>query len=180
MANRSAGIFAEIRAHPGDAFAFDDVVGVDHVVDARDGSDVAADNDLRVWRQLADDAAHLAHFADVHDDGRDADDVVLLLSDLAREGFAGREIEHRTGRGDVLLNHHDAPGTMEETRRKCALHARHLVVIKLHRIDGTAAKLVVLRVRTEHGTQEDAGVRAFGMGFHNCCLAASCGLEASS
>src|SRR5689334_13066543 len=107
MTNGSAGIFAEIRTHPGDAFAFDDVVGVDHVVNARDRGDMAADNDLRVGRELAYDAAHLTHFTDIYDDGGDADHVVLLLSDLAGEGFSSGEIEHGTRRGDVLLDHHD-------------------------------------------------------------------------
>src|ERR1700751_1000968 len=108
MANGSAWIFAKISAHPGNAFAFNDMVGVDHVINAWDGSDVAANNDLRVGRELAYDAAHLAHFPDVHDDGGDADNVILLLGDLASEGFARWKIEHGTRRGDVLLDHHDA------------------------------------------------------------------------
>ena len=47
---------------------------------------------------------------------------------------------------------------------RSSLGARDLIVIKLHRIDGAAAKFVVLRVWTENRTQQDAGLRAFRMG----------------
>ena len=70
MPDRSVLIFAEIAAHPGDAFAVHDVIGVDHLFDAGDGGDVSADDDHRMRREFADHAAHLAHLADVDDDRR--------------------------------------------------------------------------------------------------------------
>ena len=75
--DRRVRILAQKPSHPGDAFAFDDVVGVDHLLDAGDGGHVAADHDGRFRRELPHDAAHLPYFADIHDDGRDADDVVV-------------------------------------------------------------------------------------------------------
>ena len=53
MHDRRARVLAEIAAHPGDAFAAHDVVGVDHVVDAGNGGHMSADDDRRVgesWR----------------------------------------------------------------------------------------------------------------------------------
>jgi hypothetical protein len=55
---------------------------------------------------------------------------------------------------------------MEHAQRKAALRACDLIVIKLHRIDGAAAELVVSRVRAENRTQQDAGLRSFGMSFN--------------
>jgi len=52
---------------------------------------------------------------------------------------------------------------MEHTQRKTALGTRDLIVIKLHRVDGAAAELVILRVRSEDRTQQDAGLRSLGM-----------------
>ena len=41
-------------------------------------------------------------------------------------------------------------------KREGALHARHLVVIELHRVDGAAAVRVVLGVGTEDAGQQDS------------------------
>jgi hypothetical protein len=49
----------------------------------------------------------------IHDDGRDADDIVFLRGELVLEGLPRGKIEHRAGRRDVLLNHHDSPGPVE-------------------------------------------------------------------
>ena len=56
-------VFAKILAHPGDAFAFDDVIGVDHVLDARNAGHVSADNNHRVRRKQPRTAAHFLHLA---------------------------------------------------------------------------------------------------------------------
>ena len=92
---------------------------------------------------FADDAAHLAHLADVYRDRRDADDVVVLPGDLARTALARWEVEQFAWCGEIRLDHHDAPGAMEHEQRKTALGARYLIVIELHRSDGAAAILVV-------------------------------------
>ena len=55
---------------------------------------------------------------------------------------------------------------MKHAQRETALRARDLIVIKLHRIDGTAAKFVVLRIRPEDRTQKNASVTSFCMSFH--------------
>ena len=54
---------------------------------------------------------------------------------------------------------------MEHAQREAALRARHLVVIQLHRVDGAAAELIVLRVGTEDRTQQNAGLSSLRM----CC-----------
>jgi hypothetical protein len=55
---------------------------------------------------------------------------------------------------------------MEHAQRKAALCACDLIVIKLHRIDGAAAKFIVSGVRAEDRTQQDAGLRSLGMSFN--------------
>ena len=47
---------------------------------------------------------------------------------------------------------------MEHAQREGTLRARHLVVVELHRVDGAAAELVVLRVGAENGGQQNSGV----------------------
>ena len=104
---------------------------------------------------LAHEAAHLADLPDVDDDPRDADDVVALVRELADEARTGREIEQRRWRGDVVLDEHDAPRTVEHPQRERALLAGHLVLVQLHRVDRPAAELVVLRVGPEYRGEED-------------------------
>ena len=58
---------------------------------------------------------------------------------------------------------------MKHAQRKAALRARDLVVVQLHGIDGPAAKFVVLRVRPEYRTQQNAGATSLGMCFHKLC-----------
>jgi hypothetical protein len=72
------------------------------------------------------------------------------------------------------------PGAMKHAQREAALRPRNLMVIKLHRVDGAAAELVVLRVRSENRAQQNAGLPALwvahsigmveirGMGVHFC------------
>ena len=156
-------VFAEIAAHPRDAFAAHDVVGINQLVEAGNGGDMSADDDGGLGRQAAHAAAHLAHLAEIRDDAGDADNVVFGRSQFALEALQGREVEQRAGGGDVALDHHQAPGAMEHAQRKAALLARDLVVIKLHGIDGAAAEFVVARVRAEDRAQQHARVSAFGM-----------------
>src|SRR5450432_333791 len=54
---------------------------------------------------------------------------------------------------------------MKHAQRETALRARDLVVIQLHRVDGAAAELVVLRVWPEDRTQQNARLRSFRMSF---------------
>jgi hypothetical protein len=166
MPDGSALVFAEVASHPGNALATHDVVGVDHLVDAGYGGDMPADHNRRVRRKLADHAAHFTHFGDVHDDRGDSDDVVSMRGDLALEVFSSGEIKNGAGRGNIRLDQHDAPGTMEHPQRKAALRACDLIVIELHRIDGAAAELVVSRVWAEDRTQQDAGLLSLGMSLN--------------
>ena len=59
---------------------------------------------------------------------------------------------------------------MKHAQREAALRAGYLVVIKLHGIDGAAAKFIVLRIRPKDRTQKDASVTAFWMSFHFDCV----------
>ena len=128
---------------------------------------MAADDDSGSGESSPHHAAHLAHLADVDDDRRDAHDIVVHAGQLACESLARGEIEHRGGSGDVLLDHHDAPGAMKHAQRERSLLARYLVVVQLHGIDGAAAELVVLRIRTEYGAEQYARIFALGVDFHS-------------
>src|SRR5579859_4279512 len=55
---------------------------------------------------------------------------------------------------------------MEHAQREATLRARDLVVIELHGIDGAAAKFVVLRIRSEDRTQQNASAISFWMNIH--------------
>ena len=161
--DRLRGILAEVGAHPGDALALDQMIGIDEALDPGNGRDVTADDDLRVWRVLANEAAHLADLPDVDDDPRDADDVVALVRQFADEARPAGKVEQRRGSGDVVLDELDAPRTVEHPQREGSLLARDLVLVELHRVDGPAAELVVLRVRAEDRGEQDACVNALGM-----------------
>jgi hypothetical protein len=146
MAHGRVGIFAEVTAHPGNAFAAHDVVGVNEVLKSGRSGYVTADDDVRIGRELAHHATHLADFAEVHDDGRNSDDVVVVGFQLAGEVFAGGKVEHRARRRNILLD--------------------DLVVVKLHGIDGATAKFVVLRVGTENRSKKHACAAALRMNLH--------------
>ena len=163
MLNGRVGIFAKIAPHPGNSLAAHDVIGVDHVVEPGRRRHMSANHNHRFRRELAHDAAHLTHLADIDDDRRNSDDIVFVGLQLAREVFAGGKIQHRARRGDILLNHHDPPRAVEHAQRKSALRARHLVVVKLHRVDGAGAELIVLRIRTEYRTEKYARTLALGV-----------------
>ena len=163
MADGGGHVLAQVAAHPFDAVALDDVVGVEDVLDAGNGGHVPAHDDGGVRREFPDHAAHLARLADIHDDGRDAHDVVMVGRQLAGEGLARGEIEDRARSGDILLNHEDAPGAMKPPHGEGSLRFGHLVVVELHRIDGAAAEFVVLRVWAEHGRKQDTSLDALGM-----------------
>ena len=53
-------VLAQVAAHPGDAVAAHDVVGVDHVLDAGDRRDVPADHDRRTWAKCARTMRHIS------------------------------------------------------------------------------------------------------------------------
>jgi len=55
---------------------------------------------------------------------------------------------------------------MEHAQREAALRARDLVVIELHRIDGSAAKFVVLSIRPEDRTKQNASLTRLGVSFY--------------
>lgn len=167
MADGRVLIVAEVTAHPGDAVAGHDVIGVEHALDAGDRGDVTAYDDHTAWRELAGHATHLAHFSDVDDDGRDSDDIVAAADQLIGEDFARGKIQNRAGSRDIFLNHDDAPRAMKHTQGEDALQARDLVVVELHRIDDPTAELVVLGVGAEDGSEQNPRGRAFGMRFHS-------------
>ena len=149
MPDGRALVFAQIAPHPRNAFSLHNVIGIDHLLDSRNGGHVPAHHDHRLWRELPGHAAHLAHLGDVDNNSCNADHVVVIVFQLARKVVAHGEVEHRAGRRNICLDHHDSPGAMKHTQREAALCPRHLIVIKLHWIDGAAAEFVVLRVRSE-------------------------------
>src|ERR1019366_1771557 len=158
VVDRGVDVFAQVLAHPGDAVAFDNVVGIQHLLHAGDGGDVAAHDDGGARRELANHAAHLAGLMNVDDDRRDADDVVVVGGEFPGEGLARGEVEDRAGGRDVPLDHEDAPGTVETAQGERALATRYLVVVELHRVDGAAAVGIIPRVRSEDGGEQDPGL----------------------
>src|ERR1035437_7260248 len=155
--------FAEVLTHPGDAVAFDNVVGIQHFLHPWNGGDVAAHDERGARGEFARHAARIAGFADVDDDRGDADDVIVVGGEFAGKGLARGEVQDGAGGGDVPLDHEDAPGTVETAQGERALAARYLVVIELHRVDGAAAVGIILRVRAEDGGEQDPGLGSFGM-----------------
>ena len=77
MLDRRVNRFAQKLAEPPDPFALDDVVCIQHLLDAGDRGHMAADHNGRFRGVLPDQPAHLAHFAHVADDARDSDHLVL-------------------------------------------------------------------------------------------------------
>src|SRR5689334_18969902 len=112
MAHRGGRVFSQVLAHPGDAVAFDDVIGVDQVFNPGDGRDVAPDDDGGFGRDLAHDAAHLPDLAHVDHDGGDSNYVVPVRLHFTREVVASGKIQDRAGCRDVFLDHQDAPGAV--------------------------------------------------------------------
>ncbi len=108
----------------------------------------------------------------VHDDRRDADDVIVVGGQFPSKGLARRKIQHAARRGNIFLNQHDAPGAMKHAQREAALRAGDLIVVELHGIDGAAAKFVVLRVRPEDRTQQDASATSLWVNFHRLLFGA--------
>ena len=136
------------------------------VLNARNGGDMSAHHDRRRGRQLSHHAAHFPHLADVHDDRRDAHDVVRIGRKFRFKGCERGEIDHRGGRGDVPLDHENAPRAVEHTEREWPLFAGHLIVIQLHRVDFAAPEFIVLRIRPKDGTEQNTGLAALGMSWH--------------
>ena len=61
----------------------------------------------------------------------------------------------------IIMTPHDRWNMRNE---KGALRACYLVIVQLHRIRRPAAELVVLRIGAEGGGQQNARLRALGMG----------------
>lgn len=127
---------------------------------------MSAHHDYRTWGKLSHHSAHLTDLADVHDDRRDANDVVVVRGQFPSKSFPCGKIQHAAGSRDICLNQHDAPGAMEHAQREAALRAGNLVVIELHGIDGSASKFVILRIGPEDRTQQDARSTSLGVSFH--------------
>ena len=160
---RVRGLAQEL-AEPRHAFALHDVVGVDHVL-RRPGSPPRARR--RRSCECGECSRTRRHIS------RTLPTFTMMLEmptmsywwacQFLDEALAGGEVEHRAGRGDVVLDEDDAPRPVEHAQRERALLARHLVVVELHRVDRPAAELVVLGVGTEHGREQDARAGALRM-----------------
>ncbi len=109
VADGGVRVFAQVAPHPGDAVAFHHVIDFDHQLDAGDSRHMAAHHDGRPRRNPPHHLAHLADLADVHDDGGNAHDVVIVGAQLGLKSLARRKIQDRGWSGDVPLDHQDAP-----------------------------------------------------------------------
>src|SRR5215471_5205900 len=148
-------ILAEMLAQPSDALAPGDVIRVEEPLETRDRRHVAANDDRGSRGMAPRQAAHLLHFADVHDDSGDADDIVLARGDLANESIARGKVEDGAGAGDIALEQHQPPRAVEQAKRERSLLARHLVVIQLRWIDRARPEPVVNAERFEDRCEED-------------------------
>jgi hypothetical protein len=90
----------------------------------------------------------------------------MVGGEFALEVLTAGEVEDGAGGGDIFLDHHDAPGAVKHAKRESALRTGHLIVIKLHGVNGAAAKFIVLRIRTKDRGKEDAGMRTLRMECH--------------
>ena len=146
-------VFAEKPAHPSNAFPFDDVVGIDPLLQIGNIGDMSADDDDRLGLMLADQPAHPPHLEKIGNDGADPNHVVLSGLDLLDEPFLRGKVQERARGLQVHLDEHQPPGAVEGAKREGMLHPRHLVVIQLHRVDQAAAVLIVLSIGAEYAQQ---------------------------
>ncbi len=160
VANGAVRLFPQVATEPRHAVPLDDEIGVDALAQLRHVGDVTADDDRGVGLVLADQGAHLLDLDQIGQDGRDADDVVLVGAKLLDEALEPGKVQHRASRLDVGLDEHDPPTAMEHPQRKCPLRPSDLVVVQLHRVHLPAAVLVVLAVGTEDAGQKHFGPRA--------------------
>ena len=163
MLDRRRSIFAQEGTHPTNAFAFDDEIGVDDLIEVRNRSHVATDDDRGMRRELPHHTAHVLHLAHIHHDAGNADHVVMLRGQLFLKVRERREVEHGGWSADVLLDKHDAPGAVEHAQRVRTLFAGDLVMVQLHRIDAAATELVILRIWTEDTGEQNTSLTALGM-----------------
>ena len=163
MLDRRRSIFAQKGTHPTNAFAFDDEIGVDDLIQVCNRSHVAADDDSGMRRKLPDHAAHFLHLANVHHNAGNADHVVMLRGQFFLKVRVRWEVEHGGGSADVFLDKHDAPGAVEHAQRVRSLFAGDLVMVQLHRIDAAATELVILRIWTEDTGEQNTSLAALGM-----------------
>ena len=156
MSNRGIRVFSEKRPEPPNPVSLDDVIRVKARVNPRRIDNMSSHNDGRAGRVLSNQIAHLFDLADVGDDRADTYDVVLMVSYFFHEAVESGEIQKRTGRIDIGLNHHKPERSVEHAKRKTALKPRDLVVVKLHRIDHSASVFVVLGIGSEDAGQQDS------------------------
>ena len=91
-------LISQITPHPGHSLAAHNVVGVDEPINAWNRGHVSAHYNHGLRGDTPNHATHLAHLTQVHDDGRNANHVVLLLLELASKVFERGKVQHRAGR----------------------------------------------------------------------------------
>ena len=164
MPDRRGIVIADEPPQPRNAVALYDVIGIHHALDARNRRHVAANHDWRPRRKPTHHSAHLAYLANVNNDRRDSDDIVMVGPQFGGKCLMRGEVQHGGWCRDVLLDHQDAPRAVEHSERERSLLARHLIVVQLHGIDAPAAEFIVLRIRTEDAGQQHSRAITFGMG----------------
>ena len=163
MRDGRISVLAEILLHPCDPFTTHDVVCVDHLLNAWNPGHMPAYDDDGTRGELSNAPAHLAHLPEVGNDAGNPNDVVRMRSQLLFKFVQGREVEHRAGCRNVLLNHHQSPRAVEHAQRKAVLRAGDLVVVQLHRIDGAAAEFIVLRVGAKSRREKNSSLNSLGV-----------------
>ena len=142
------------------ALPFHKMVGVDPICQIGQIGNVSANDNRRLRQVLTDEFAHLFHLEHVHQDTADADDVVLILTNLLDEAIQVGEIQQRTAGFQVRLDQHQSPTAMKNAQRERPLLTGDLIVIQLHRVDDATAVFVVLGIRSKHAAEQHVGPRA--------------------
>jgi len=163
MPDRPLIVLTQIALKPADPLPAHDVVRVDPFREPLLVGDMAADDDHGARLMLPDQPTHLPDLADVRHDGADPDHVVTVLRDLRRKTFQGGKIQQGAGGLQVVLDHHQSERAMKHPDRESTLDAGHLILIEFHRIDFSAAVLVIAGVGPEYAGQQDAGAFSKGM-----------------
>ena len=91
VTDRLALVFRKEQPHPSHAFTPHDVISIDPCIQARHVRNVPAYYDSRAGVVLAHQLAHLFDLAYIYRDGADANDVVVVGSDLLDEAIEGLE-----------------------------------------------------------------------------------------
>ena len=90
---------------PLNTITFNNIVGVDIIVDIGFGGNMSTHDNGSLWLVLADKSTHFFELAQIRHNCTNTHDVVGIMLDLVYKTVSGGIIKERTGCIDILLNH---------------------------------------------------------------------------